>query len=77
MVMSCCAMLMQAQPGGFGGFGRPAVDPQFKNVDYVGDGIEAHQMDIYLPEKKQDKYKRKTANKWIMNRKPSSKSTYC
>ena len=57
MVMSCCAMLMQAQPGGFGGFGRPAVDPQFKNVDYVGDGIEAHQMDIYLPEKKQDKYK--------------------
>jgi acetyl esterase/lipase len=31
--------------------------PTFKDVNYAGDDLEAHRMDIYLPEKAQQKYK--------------------
>ena len=48
---------MYAQPQGFGGFGQPGVEPTYKNVNYAGDESEAHQMDIYLPTKQQEKYK--------------------
>ncbi|MBQ8867572.1 MAG: alpha/beta hydrolase [Bacteroidaceae bacterium] len=58
LVVFCCTMVAMAQPPqGFGGFGQPGVEPQFKNVNYAGDELEAHQMDIYLPKTEQAKYK--------------------
>ena len=46
----CCVALAQAQPqGGFGGFKMPETNPTFKDINYAGDDLEAHRMDIYLP----------------------------
>jgi acetyl esterase/lipase len=39
------------------GFGQPATEPDFKNVNYAGDNLEAHCMDIYLPKTGLEKYK--------------------
>ena len=57
MTVLLCALFSQAQPGGFGGFKMPEVNPQFKDVNYAGDDLEAHRMDIFLPQTGQDKYK--------------------
>ena len=35
----------------------PETNPTYKDVNYAGDDLEAHRMDIYLPETGQDKYK--------------------
>ena len=51
----CCTLLAYAQPPQ--GFGGPRVEPQYKNVNYAGDELEAHQMDIYLPQTNQQRYK--------------------
>ena len=58
----CCTLGMTAQPaGGFGGFQMPQVNletsQQWKDVNYAGDDLEAHRLDIFLPEKQQDAYK--------------------
>jgi acetyl esterase/lipase len=56
-ILFCCALLTQAQPQGMGGFQMPESNATFKDVNYAGDDLEAHRMDIYLPETGQDKYK--------------------
>ena len=48
---------MWAQPQGFGGFPTATVEPQYKDVNYAGDDLEAHQLDIYLPSTHQEAYK--------------------
>ena len=53
----CLSMLTWAQPQGQMGFGQPATEPDFKNVNYAGDNLEAHCMDIYLPKTGSEKYK--------------------
>ena len=56
--LGCClALTVAAQPGGFGGFGAPATNPTYKDINYAGDDLEAHRLDIYLPETGQAKYK--------------------
>ena len=58
MLWAAFAVLtLHAQPQGFGGFGQPGTPPTWKNVNYAGDDLEAHQMDIYLPNTQQEKYK--------------------
>ena len=62
-----CAFMAFAQ---FPGFGQPAVEPQYKDINYAGDDLEAHRMDIYLPDTGQDKYKVIVAiygSAWFMN----------
>lgn len=54
MILLSFALGTMAQPQGWG---RPTVEPQFKNINYAGDDMEAHQLDIYLPDTQQDKYK--------------------
>lgn len=39
------------------GWGQPAVEPDWKDINYVGDDLEAHRLDIYLPKTGQKKYK--------------------
>ncbi len=56
--MLCCAVLMTAQPQGApGGFKMPETNPQYKDVNYAGDSLEAHRLDIYLPQTGLDRYK--------------------
>jgi acetyl esterase/lipase len=58
MLTLCLSLTVTAQPqGGPGGFHKPENTATFKNINYAGDKLEAHQLDIYLPEKKQDSYK--------------------
>lgn len=48
----CSSMLLKAQQPDFhAGFGNfpPPVEPDFKDVNYAGDDLEAHRLDIYLP----------------------------
>lgn len=49
-----------AQSGGFGGFQLPKVEletsQEFKDVNYAGDDMQYHTMDIYLPKEKKDSY---------------------
>ena len=48
--MLCLAMTATAQPqGGFPGFQMPENNATFKDVNYAGDDLEAHRLDIYLP----------------------------
>lgn len=56
-VALCIAALTWAQPQGSMGFGRPMTEPDFKNINYAGDNLEAHCMDIYLPQTGLEKYK--------------------
>src|SRR5574344_2487402 len=53
-LFSCLALGMSAQPGGFG---QSSVKPDFQNLNYAGDNLEAHQLDIYLPKSGLSKYK--------------------
>lgn len=46
-IAAMCAMLSALAQ--FPGFGQPPVDPDWKDVSYAGDTLEAHRMDIYLP----------------------------
>ena len=39
------------------GFSVKQVEPTFKNIDYAGDGLESHRMDIYLPNVGNGKHK--------------------
>lgn len=55
LAVLCGTMTAMTQPPQ--GFGGPRVEPQYKNVNYAGDELEAHQMDIYLPQTGQEKYK--------------------
>lgn len=55
VLMLCLSMMAIAQPQG--GFPKPENKATFKDINYAGDKLEAHCMDIYLPEKKQDSYK--------------------
>ena len=56
-LLLCVATLATAQPQGFGGFQMPENKATYKDINYAGDDLDAHRMDIYLPEKQQDKYK--------------------
>lgn len=55
VLMLYLSMIAMAQPQG--GFPAPENKATFKDINYAGDKLEAHCMDIYLPEKKQDSYK--------------------
>lgn len=41
-----CSIVVQAQPQ-WGNM--PKTEPTFKNINYAGDNLEAHKLDIYLP----------------------------
>ena len=56
-MLLCCTLALQAQPAGFGGFGRPSVAADWKDINYAGDELEAHRLDIYLPKKGEGKFK--------------------
>lgn len=56
IVTLCFTLITWAQPQGFG-FGQPGVTPDFKDINYAGDDLEAHRLDIYLPKTNQEKYK--------------------
>ena len=56
--MLCVSILLHAQPQGTpGGFPMPENKATFKDINYAGDKLEAHNMDIYLPETGLDRYK--------------------
>ena len=46
-----------AQPQGFGGFQMPQAKATYPDVNYAGDDLEAHRMDIFLPEQGGPKFK--------------------
>lgn len=48
----CWVMAAMAQPG----FNMPRVEPDYKDVNYAADELEAHRMDIYLPKTEQERY---------------------
>jgi len=56
----CSSMLLKAQQpdfhAGFGNFPAP-VEPDFKDINYAGDDLEAHRLDIYLPKTKGKTFK--------------------
>ncbi|MBP5387814.1 MAG: alpha/beta hydrolase [Prevotella sp.] len=56
LFMLCSSAAMTAQPQGFG-FPQPQNNATFKDINYAGDDLEAHRLDIYLPETNQEKYK--------------------
>lgn len=51
MLISSATRVYAQQPDFHGGFQniQPPVEPDFKDVNYAGDDLEAHRMDIYLP----------------------------
>jgi acetyl esterase/lipase len=49
-------LFASAQPGQ-GMFGKPSVTPQYANINYAGDNMEAHQLDIYIPKDGAAKHK--------------------
>jgi acetyl esterase/lipase len=53
-IMLCLTLMATAQPQGFK---MPENNATFKDVNYAGDDLEAHRLDIYLPETKQERYK--------------------
>lgn len=58
LLMLCCAIVMMAQPqSASGGFKIPETNPQYKDLNYAGDSLEAHRLDIYLPATGHKKYK--------------------
>ena len=50
----CLAMTLTAQAQGFG---MPQTNPTYRDINYAGDDLEAHRLDIYLPQTAQEKYK--------------------
>ncbi len=60
VLMLMSAIGAMAQPPDFhAGFGnmKPPVEPDFKDVNYAGDDMEAHRLDIYLPKTGKAPYK--------------------
>ncbi|MBR1546116.1 MAG: alpha/beta hydrolase [Prevotella sp.] len=57
MFFALAGIIAEAQPGGFGGFQMPETNATYKDINYAGDNMEAHRMDIYLPDTKQTCYK--------------------
>ena len=60
-LMLIAAIALYAQPqGGFGGWQMPEIDvhcsEQFMDLDYVGDDIIGHKLDIYLPKVEKESY---------------------
>lgn len=53
--MLCFGLMAMAQPQG--GFKMPENNATFKDVNYAGDDLEAHRMDIYLPDTGKPSYK--------------------
>lgn len=45
----CCALVAVAQTA--------TTSPDWKDVNYAGDNLESHRLDIYLPKTQQEKYK--------------------
>lgn len=54
-LLLCSALNVTAQH--HNGFQMPKSNATYKDVNYAGDNLEAHRMDIYLPETGQEKYK--------------------
>ena len=54
--MLCLSSLTMAQTHARG-FNMPETAPTFKNVNYAGDKLEAHNLDIYLPDTGKPRYK--------------------
>lgn len=54
LAMACLSLTGWAQPQGTG---LPATEPDWKDINYAGDNMEAHRLDIYLPKTQQDRYK--------------------
>ena len=54
LALLCLSLLSWAQPQCVG---QPSVLPDYKDVNYAGDDLEAHKLDIYLPKTNKDKYK--------------------
>lgn len=48
----CWVMAAMAQPA----FDMPRVEPDYKDVNYAADELEAHRMDVYLPKTEQERY---------------------
>ena len=57
LFFAMCVMTLIGNAQAPAGFKMPANNATFKDINYAGDRMEAHRLDIYLPEKKQDKYK--------------------
>ena len=55
-MMLCLTSMVMAQPQA-GGFKMPENNATFKDVNYAGDKLEAHNLDIYLPETNKPRYK--------------------
>ena len=55
LVMTCIAVMATAQPQG--GMKMPENQATFKDVNYAGDNLEAHRLDIYLPQTGYERYK--------------------
>lgn len=59
MLISAIALYAQPQ-GGFGGWQMPEIEvhcsEQFMDIDYVGDDIIGHKLDIYLPKVEKESY---------------------
>lgn len=53
MLTLCFAMTAAAQPQGFQ---MPKNNATFQDVNYAGDDLEAHRLDIYLPDTGKEKY---------------------
>ena len=55
----CITISNAQQPDFHGGFKDlpKAIEPDFKDINYAGDDLEAHKLDIYLPKTSEKKYK--------------------
>jgi len=57
-LLTCFGMTLTAQSlGAQGGFPKPENTATFKDVNYAGDKLEAHKLDIYLPQTGLQQYK--------------------
>lgn len=57
-MMLCLTLTVMAQPqGGSQAQTNPETSIMWKDVNYAGDDLEAHRMDIYLPKTEQARYK--------------------
>ena len=56
LVMTLLAQVSFAQQP-MGGFQMPENEATYKDINYAGDDMEAHRLDIYLPKTSQDSYK--------------------
>ena len=66
-ILTCFAIISFAQPGQFP---KPSVTPDYPNLYYAGDQLEAHQLDIYLPKDGAAKHKVVViiyGSAWFMN----------